>query len=208
MPKAALAPAPGRTRKEETRERIIETASRLFQERGVDGVGVDEIMRACGLTHGGFYAHFESKEALVEEACIRAIDAKIEDLQDFITSLADDAAFEKHAKRFLKGDPRTDSPTCPMAMLGPEVARREPLQRAYARRIRRLMTRLASELDVPKQQAALILSALVGATVLAAQTSSDAPLARQIINAVRNGLLSCGSLDWRRNAGPRADKFF
>jgi TetR/AcrR family transcriptional repressor of nem operon len=180
-----------RARKEETRQRILETASRLFQERGVDGVGVDEIMRESGLTHGGFYAHFESKEALVEQALIRAIDEKMEDLNDFITALDDDKAFESYARRFLKGDPRTDSPTCPMAMLGPEVARRENLQKAYAMRIRRLIGRIAKDMDWPREDAILMLSALVGATVLAAQTSSDAALARQIMTAVREGLLSC-----------------
>jgi TetR/AcrR family transcriptional regulator, transcriptional repressor for nem operon len=179
------------TRKEETRDRILDTASRLFQERGVDGVGVDEIMRESGLTHGGFYAHFTNKEDLVEQACIRAIDAKLDDLYEFMTSLGDDAAFERHTQRFLKGDPRTDSPTCPMAMLGPEVARREHIQKAYAQRIRRLVGRIAKALDCPREEAMLTLSALVGATVLAAQTNSDATLAKQIIVAARDGLLSC-----------------
>jgi TetR/AcrR family transcriptional repressor of nem operon len=186
---AAIAVA--RTRKEETRERIVETAIRLFQDRGVDGVGVDEIMRESGLTHGGFYAHFASKEQLVEEACIRAIDAKMDDLNEFMTALDDDEAFQKYARRYLKGDRRTDSPTCPMAMLGPEVARRETLQKAYAQRIRKLIGRVAKENESSREDAILMLAALVGGTVLAAQTSSDAPLSRQIITAVRDGLLSC-----------------
>src|SRR3712207_414865 len=54
--------------KEETRRRIIDTASRLFREKGVERVGLDEIMREAGLTHGGFYAHFPSKEHLIAEA--------------------------------------------------------------------------------------------------------------------------------------------
>ncbi len=49
--------------REETRARIVETASRLFQEKGVDRVGVDEIMRESGLTHGGFYVHFKNRAA-------------------------------------------------------------------------------------------------------------------------------------------------
>ena len=187
----AMAARVAGTRKEETRDRILETASRLFQERGVDGVGVDEIMRESGLTHGGFYAHFANKEDLVEQACIRAIDAKLDELYEFMTSLGDDDAFEKYTKRFLKGDPRVDSPTCPMAMLGPEVARREHIQKAYALRIRRLVARISKELKCPREDAMLTLSALVGATVLAAQTSSDSALAKQIITAAREGLLSC-----------------
>lgn len=191
MMTVAMAARAAATRKEETRDRILETASRLFQEKGVDGVGVDEIMRESGLTHGGFYAHFANKEDLVEQACIRAIDAKLDELQAFMTALDDDEAFEKYARRFLKGDPRTDSPACPMAMLGPEIARREHIQKAYAQRIRKLIGKVSRELDGSREDAVLILAALVGGTVLAAQTSSDAALARQIITAVRNGLLSC-----------------
>ena len=191
MMTVAMAARAAATRKEETRDRILETASRLFQEKGVDGVGVDEIMRESGLTHGGFYAHFANKEDLVEQACIRAIDAKLDELQAFMTALDDDEAFEKYARRFLKGDPRTDSPACPMAMLGPEIARREHIQKAYAQRIRKLIGKVSRELDGSREDAVLILAALVGGTVLAAQTSSDAALARQIITAVRNGLLNC-----------------
>ncbi|HJS80783.1 MAG TPA: TetR/AcrR family transcriptional regulator [Vitreimonas sp.] len=180
-----------RTRKEETRDRILDTAVRLFQERGVADVGVDEIMRESGLTHGGFYAHFENKEALVAEACIRAIDTKVDEISELVSALDDDAAFKKYTNTFLNGDPRTDSPACPMAMLGPEVARREPVQKAYAARIRRLITQISKDLDCTREESILTLSALVGATVLSAQTSSDAALARKIITSVREELLRC-----------------
>ena len=105
--------------------------------------------------------------------------------------MSDDDAFERYTRRFLKGDKRLDSPTCPMAMLGPDIARRAHLQKAYAQRIRRLVGRIARELDCPRQEAMLTLAALVGATVLAAQTNSDAALAKQIITAAREGLLNC-----------------
>lgn len=180
-----------RTRKEETRERILNVAVRLFQERGVADVGVDEIMREAGLTHGGFYAHFENKEALVAEACVRAIDNKTQELSEFVAALDDDAAFRKYLDAFLKGDPRTDSPACPMAMLGPEVARREPVQRAYASRIRRLIAQIAKAQECSREEAMLTVSALVGATVLSAQTSSDAAFAKKIVTAVREELLRC-----------------
>src|ERR1700744_698368 len=54
-------------RRTETRRRILDAASRLFREHGMDGVGVDAVMREAGLTHGGFYLHFASKEALAAE---------------------------------------------------------------------------------------------------------------------------------------------
>lgn len=191
MTVAAAAMMQIRSRKEETRERILGAAVRLFQERGVADVGVDEIMRESGLTHGGFYAHFENKEALVAEACIRAVDTKMDELKELVSALDDDRAFKKYTNTFLNGDPRLDSPACPMAMLGPEVARREPVQRAYAARIRRLIAHIAKELECTREEAILTLSALVGATVLSAQTSSDGAFARKIITAVRDELLRC-----------------
>jgi TetR/AcrR family transcriptional repressor of nem operon len=57
----------------ENRERIVAAASRLFREKGFDGVGLDTIMDRAGLTHGGFYRHFASKDALAAEAVARAL---------------------------------------------------------------------------------------------------------------------------------------
>src|SRR3954470_4631551 len=57
----------------ENRERIVETAARLFRERGFEGVGVADLMKEAGLTHGGFYGHFSSKEDLIAEASARVL---------------------------------------------------------------------------------------------------------------------------------------
>src|SRR5882757_537557 len=62
----------------ENRERIVDTAARLFREKGFDGVGVDEIMNGAGLTHGGFYGHFGSKEDLSTEAVLWALQRSAE----------------------------------------------------------------------------------------------------------------------------------
>src|SRR6478609_3837982 len=58
----------------ENREKIIRTAARLFREKGFDGIGVADLMRAAGLTHGGFYGHFSSKEDLMVQSCELAVD--------------------------------------------------------------------------------------------------------------------------------------
>src|SRR4051794_15120593 len=57
----------------QNRERIVETAARLFRERGFEGIGVADLMKEAGLTHGGFYGHFSSKEDLIAEASARAL---------------------------------------------------------------------------------------------------------------------------------------
>jgi TetR/AcrR family transcriptional repressor of nem operon len=61
----------------QNRQDILEAAARLYREHGLDGVGVAEVTRGAGLTHGGLYRHFESKDALVREACARAFDWSI-----------------------------------------------------------------------------------------------------------------------------------
>ena len=57
----------------QNRERIVEAAAHLFRERGFDGIGVADLMKEAGLTHGGFYGHFSSKDALFAEASARAL---------------------------------------------------------------------------------------------------------------------------------------
>ena len=66
---------------QENRARIVETASALFRERGYDGVSVADLMLAAGLTHGGFYKHFESKAELMAEATAQGLQAKMHDYQ-------------------------------------------------------------------------------------------------------------------------------
>ena len=70
----------------ENRERIVEIASQMFREKGFDGISIDSIMRGAGLTHGGFYAHFGSKDDLAAEAVTRALERSVE-LQSRFTNL-------------------------------------------------------------------------------------------------------------------------
>jgi TetR/AcrR family transcriptional repressor of nem operon len=67
-----------RAQAEENRERILDSAAQLFRERGFDGIGLNELMQAAGLTRGGFYGHFESKDDLAAQAVKRAMDTNRE----------------------------------------------------------------------------------------------------------------------------------
>src|SRR5258708_12410593 len=62
----------------ETRRKIVKTAAAEFRKNGINGIGLSDLMAAAGLTHGGFYRHFESKDQLVAEACGAAIESTIE----------------------------------------------------------------------------------------------------------------------------------
>src|SRR5215471_10539005 len=96
----------------ENHQRIVDTAARLFREKGFDGVGVDEIMNGAGLTHGGFYGHFGSKEDLAAEAVARALESAAERQSRFkdLGDLVSDYLSDWHRADRANG--------CPVAALG------------------------------------------------------------------------------------------
>ena len=104
-------------------ERIVDVASRMFREKGFDGVSVAELMTAAGLTHGGFYGHFGSKDDLVSEAATRAFDRSGEAW----TSIGSDSdkPFSALVDRYLD-EAKLSKPgtACMFAMLAPEASRR------------------------------------------------------------------------------------
>jgi TetR/AcrR family transcriptional repressor of nem operon len=181
------------SRKEETRRRIVDTAARLFLEKGVDRVGVDEIMRECGLTHGGFYGYFPSKDVLISEACTAALDETAQQWESLARNLADDAVWNSFLSTYLAGDMTSaNNPACPMAILGADVARRQDtIQASYVARLKVLIDTMAEEAGANRSQAIVTFAALVGATSLAAQVGKDKDLAAEILNTTRGVLLQC-----------------
>src|SRR6516165_8028407 len=115
----------------ENRVRIVETASRLFREGGFEGVGVDAIMNAAGLTHGGFYGHFGSKDELAAEAVARALERSVEK-QSRYTNLSDlvlEYLSERHCADRANG--------CAIAALGADMARqRDAVRRELTAHVR------------------------------------------------------------------------
>src|SRR5690242_4976133 len=119
----------------ENHDRIVETAARLFRERGFEGVGVAELMQAAGLTHGGFYGHFESKEDLMERACERALEGSTERWRRRADGARGPAALRALARGYLTERHRDDPGNgCLLASLGPDAARHGPgVRRAITR---------------------------------------------------------------------------
>src|SRR3954465_1169031 len=105
---------------DETRERILAAASRLFREHGIAAVGLAKIMSEADLTVGTFYTHFKSKEALVRETLLRALKVRYEELEKALRAGDLDMA----VRAYLSPEHR-DSPGagCPTAALASEVAR-------------------------------------------------------------------------------------
>jgi TetR/AcrR family transcriptional repressor of nem operon len=169
-----------------TREQIVEVAGRLFRRHGVDAVGVDAIMHAAGLTHGGFYGHFVSKEALVAEVAAAAL-ARSAAVWD--RARADNApgdALEKIVGVYLDpahvADPEHG---CVLTTLGPEVARRPEAVADVACSVRAMAETLRRCLPGGDGAEALAtLSTMVGAVVLA--RLADTPqMAEAILQAAR-----------------------
>ena len=131
-------------RKAETRERIFAAAGALFRGHGIDAVGVDAIMHQAGLTHGGFYAHFASKEALVAEVSAAAL-ARSAARWERISQEADPAtALARIVESYL--DPAHVAAAehgCVLATLGPEMARRHDARPGITASIRRMLDALA-----------------------------------------------------------------
>src|SRR5690349_8991117 len=113
----------------ENRERVIDIASRIFRERGFQGIGVADIMKAAGLTHGAFYGQFASKEDLMEKATMRAFDGA-EALWAKLARDAPDDPVGAIAAQYLSTQHR-DHPElgCVVASLGPELARQPEVAR-------------------------------------------------------------------------------
>jgi TetR/AcrR family transcriptional repressor of nem operon len=172
----------------ENHDRIVEAAARLFRERGFEGIGVAELMKEAGLTHGGFYGHFASKEDLMAEACERALEVSMErwtrrvasDPRDPLGALARGYLSARHRDEPGAG--------CLLAALGPDAARHGPgVRRAITTWLDPALDFLARHVPgrskaARRRRAIATLSGWVGAMVLA-RAVDDAALSGEILEA-------------------------
>jgi TetR/AcrR family transcriptional repressor of nem operon len=173
----------------ENRERILDVATRLFRERGIDGIGVSDLMQAAGLTHGGFYGHFESKEDLVAQACARAVSRMRQNWTNVVDQSIGDP-LEALAATYLTPKHRDGAGRgCPMAALGPEIARQGPtVRRAFTDELRPFFDYLSrvvqgSSNNLRRQKALAAYAGLVGALVVS-RAVDDPDLSNEILSAV------------------------
>src|SRR4051812_19612342 len=170
------------------RERIVETAAQLFRERGFEGIGVADLMKEAGLTHGGFYGHFSSKEDLVAEASARALMRSLAALGK-VAERAPGDPLPAIAAAYLTSKHR-DNPGagCLLAALGPDVSRQGPAVRrsvtGYVRgAVDLLATMVRGKSNAARRQKALATYAtLVGAMVMA-RAVDDRALSQEILDA-------------------------
>jgi TetR/AcrR family transcriptional repressor of nem operon len=183
----------------ETRERIVTTASKMFLERGLEAVGMRDIMSAAGLTPGGFYRHFESKEQLIAEANSAAFDRLLAMFKMQTSGKPPAEALDTIVSVYLnQSQMEGNTFFCPLSMIGAELSHCEPQVRAIAfdgyQRVVRLVADLLTDLgrDGAFTTASSVVSMMAGAVTLA-NIAPDKEAARSVLSnahAVIRSILS------------------
>ncbi|WP_454629342.1 TetR/AcrR family transcriptional regulator [Bradyrhizobium cenepequi] len=181
--------------KAETHERIVKQASVRLRERGAHGIGVADLMKEVGLTHGGFYAHFDSREALVIEAFAYAMDRANERWRKIAEETPPEKRLATIIDSYLTPTHRDDPGRgCVVPSLGAEIARESPKTRkAFAARLERMIDMIADQiLDVPpktaRKQAMATLATMMG-TVVMARIAGNGEFSDEILAAGREAVL-------------------
>ncbi|MGQ0682443.1 TetR/AcrR family transcriptional regulator [Bradyrhizobium sp.] len=164
---------------EKNRQRVIAKASKLFRESGFDGISVNDLMRAAGFTHGGFYNHFESKGALAGEALDYAF-RQMDGVRERMPTL------DQFVKSYLSEEAR-NSPgsTCPAAALAGEVARQpDAVKSIFADGVERMILSVESLLPktpYARDEAIDVVCRMLGALVLARAMPASSSLGRELL---------------------------
>jgi TetR/AcrR family transcriptional repressor of nem operon len=177
------------------RRRILAAAGRVFRERGVAETGVDDVMRAAGLTHGGFYSHFADKAELVAEASAAAFTAAVPNLERIAAVPNPAARARLLIDSYLSVRHRDNRGTgCFVVAVGADMARVSGhLRSRYAQEFSGHLDRLAAALRLHpeprenRERVSLLLSSLVG-TLLLARAMEDPAESAALLHAARRRL--------------------
>jgi AcrR family transcriptional regulator len=182
------------SRKQLTHDRIVETAARALRGTGFGGVGVADVMKQAGLTHGGFYAHFASRDVLLAEALERAGQESRDNLRRAVAAgeARGKSAFRALVENYLS-DHHLAGPEhgCPVAALASEMPRQaDPVREAAVARVQSLLAAVREALapQQPDEAAAVIAGQLIGSLQLARALGNNAKGRRQLA-AARSFLL-------------------
>ncbi|WP_280232238.1 TetR/AcrR family transcriptional regulator [Nocardia cyriacigeorgica] len=188
-------PRASREQAESHRKQVLDAAAAQVRERGSGAMTVPELMAAAGLTHGGFYRHFRSKEDLVTQACTAAYAEKIAEMDRIRAAAPDDATARRtFIERYLSPTHR-DTPAngCGIAATAADVSRTapdSPLRQAYLDGIQNMIAKLAEFGEQPSDDPEVLveLSVMAGALMLSRATGDD-ELSGRILDAARGFLI-------------------
>jgi len=180
----------------ETRKRIVQTAGEEFRRRGIGETSLADVMSAAGLTHGGFYRHFDSKDQLVTESCTVALEAMTQKIADAVSANAGQSVLESAAAIYLSPGHR-DHPAagCAIAALGSEMAHSAPDTRVAATEgFLKLVDILAGEWkesppEVAQSRAMAAAATMIGALMLS-RIVTEPQLSSAILKSAADELTS------------------
>jgi TetR/AcrR family transcriptional repressor of nem operon len=169
----------------QTRKRIVEEAARAFRKNGIVATGLNDFMKAAGLTHGGFYKHFESKEQLVAEACAAAVEAVM--ASRAMEAKPINAAVAEYLSTSHRDDPASG---CPLAAIGSELSRTDRKTREAATAgFERLVAVLAGKWKArdARRRALAAVATMIGAVTMS-RVVTDPGLSAEILRAAAKSL--------------------
>jgi TetR/AcrR family transcriptional regulator, transcriptional repressor for nem operon len=191
--------SPRAAAKQASHERIVQAAARAIRRSGYDGTGVADIMKEAGLTHGAFYAHFESREAMLAEAADRAGAESNAFGARVIATAPAEQSFPALIQAYLSQEHLAGIETgCPVAALGSEMPRQAPeVRRAATRRIKEmidLVARQSPDWGQPgAHERALVTVATMVGTLMMARAVDDAALSESLCRAALKQLAPSGA---------------
>jgi TetR/AcrR family transcriptional regulator, transcriptional repressor for nem operon len=184
-----------REHKLETHARIVKRASVRLREKGAHGIGVADLMKDAGLTHGGFYAHFDSREALVIEAFAHAMDRSTERWRKIGETTPPDKRLAMIVDSYLTPVHRDDpGHGCAIPTLGAEIARESPKTRkAFAAKLEQMIDMMADQIPdisrkAARKQAVSAIATMMG-TLVMARVAGTGEFSEEILAAGREAVL-------------------
>ncbi len=178
-----------------TREHIVTTAATEFRRKGVEGIGLSDLMAKAGLTHGGFYRHFKTKDDLVSEALGHAFVSSIQRLEDTKEEVGADKLIsgylsEAHRDNLSRG--------CPYAALGGELVRcdrkvRDKATTAFLKQTQIIARKLKGLSPSEAQKRALVIMSSIAGALTMARVVTDLALSRAILKETATSLISYAS---------------
>jgi TetR/AcrR family transcriptional repressor of nem operon len=185
--------------KEASHERIVQAAARAIRRSGYDGTGVADIMKEAGLTHGAFYAHFDSREAMLAEAASQACAESVAAVAYVVSNAPTGKTLEAMLRAYLSKEHQEKTDVgCPLAALGSETARQATdVRRATTRHIKEMVDLAARQFPdwgqpAAHERALVTVATMVGALLLARAVDEPA-LSDSLREAALQHLLTASS---------------
>jgi TetR/AcrR family transcriptional regulator, transcriptional repressor for nem operon len=184
----------------ETRRRIVDVAARQFRIHGIHATGLNELMSEAGLTRGGFYRHFESKDQLVAEACAKSFARIVASMEEAANENEGKDGFRAIVDRYVSAGHRdSSSGGCPLAGMGSELARADEGTRAVASAgFSELVELVAKQLNRPQSEArdseaVFAMAAMIGAVTMS-RVIADPDASTRVLQYVKQHLNALNTL--------------